>query len=142
MNLVIYVDGSLAAEEAVKYVAQWALPEASVLLLSVATSGRESAMQAGEQALARARALYRAVSGEKAPAETRLEVGDVVTRVTEVADEVNADAIIMGSHGVDALPRSQAMSRTAEEMLAATQRAVILVYPKGSEVVPAAGIVS
>ncbi|MBI3947352.1 MAG: universal stress protein [Armatimonadetes bacterium] len=138
MNLLVYTDGSSAGEGAVRYAARQAPPGASVLLLHVVPSARQGALQNGEEVLARHQEIFRSLAGPGAPPGTRLEVGDAATRILEVADAFNADAIIMGSHGHGAFARSEVMSRAAEETVAATNRRVILVFPEGSEVVPAA----
>lgn len=140
MNLVVYTDGSQAAEEAVRYAARRRVPEACVWLVHVVPSGRQGALENGEKVLARSSELFRSLAGPEALLTTRLEVGDAAARITEVADSVNADAIIMGSHGLGAFPRSQVLSEAAEATVAATDRPVILVFPKGSEVVPAVSI--
>ncbi|NLC56262.1 MAG: universal stress protein [Armatimonadetes bacterium] len=140
MNLVIYIDGSRAAEDAVRYAARWCPPETRVVLLHVVPSGREAALHNAEKVLARSSALFRSLAGTQREVTTRLEVGNAVTRITEVADALDADAIIMGSHDVGALPRSQVLGQAAEDTVAATNRPVVLVFPEGSEVVPAASI--
>ena len=140
MNVVVYIDGSHAAEEAVKYAARRCVPEARVVLLHVVPSGRTGTLQSGEKVLERGCSLFTSLAGSQTVVTTRLEVGDAVARITEVADAVDADAIIMGSHDLGAFPRSQVLGRAAEDTVAATSRPVILVFPEGSEVVPAAGI--
>ncbi len=140
MNLIVYTDGSQAAEEAVKYAARRCLPDARVMLLHVVPSGRQGALQNGEKVLDRSRETFTSLAGPEIPVSTRLEVGDAAERISEIADSVDADAIIMGSHGLGAFPRSEVLGRAAEDTVASTARPVILVFPKGSEVVPAATI--
>lgn len=137
-NVVVYVDGSRAAAEALKYAARKCPPQTRVLLLHVVPSAREGALGSGEKLLERSRDLFLSFGGSDAAVSLRLEVGDAVARIASIAEEVNADAIIMSSHDLGAFPRSQVLGRAAEGTVAATSRPVILVFPEGSEVVPVA----
>ena len=83
MNLVIYIDGSRAAEDAVRYAARWCPPETRVVLLHVVPSGREAALHNAEKVLARSSALFRSLAGTQREVTTRLEVGNAVTRIAK-----------------------------------------------------------
>lgn len=140
MNLLVYTDGSHAAEAAIRFAADHYLPEMDVVLLHVVPSVRQGALQNGERVLERDRQLFVRLVGVEAPVSTRLEVGDAAARISEVASQLHADAIVMGSHGLGAFPRSQVLGRAAEDTVATVDRPVILIFPEGSEVVPAANL--
>ena len=136
-NVLVYVDGSHAADGALRYAAG-SVSQAKVLILHVVTSARAGALGNGERVLARSRSLYLSLAGSGAEVDTRIEVGSPVACIAAVAEETNADAIVMGSHDLGAFPRAQALGSAAEGMVSMTDRPVILIFPDGTGVVPAA----
>jgi len=134
MTTLIPIDGSQSSQEALKYAAR-SRPDGELLLLYVAPSGRQADLERGRFLLEDGRRTCEGL-GEGLRVETRLEVGDRREKVTEVAAEANCDLVIMGAHGVNAIPHVERVSRDACDMTEEIDQPVVLVLPTGEGIAP------
>ena len=129
MTTLVPIDGSQSSLEALKYAAR-SRPDGELLLLYVAPSGREADLARGRFLLEDGRRTCEVIA-EAVRVQTRLEVGDRRTKLPEVAADANCDLVVMGAHGVNALPHVDEVSRDASELTEEMHRPVVLVLPTG-----------
>jgi nucleotide-binding universal stress UspA family protein len=129
MTTLVPIDGSQSSMEAMKYAARMR-PEGDLLLLYVAPSGRQADLERGRYLLD---GYLRACRGlaEAVRVRTRLEVGEARAKLPEVAAEAGCDLVVMGAHGVNALPHVDPLGENASEWSEEVQRPVVLVLPTG-----------
>src|SRR5687768_8750704 len=102
MTTLVPIDGSQSSLEALKYAAR-SRPKGDLLLLYVAPSARQVDLERGRFLLEDGRRACEQLTSEVL-VETRLEVGDRRAKLSEVADREDCDLVVMGAHGVNALP--------------------------------------
>lgn len=134
MTTLVPIDGSQSSLEALRYAAR-SRPDADLLLLYVAPSAREADLERGRFLLEDSRRACEGISGH-IRVETRLEVGDRRAKLPEVAADAGCDLVVMGAHGVNALPHVEAVSQDATEMSGELHRPVVLVLPTGRGIRP------
>jgi nucleotide-binding universal stress UspA family protein len=129
MTTLVPIDGSQSSLEALKYAAR-SRPNSELLLLYVAPSGREADLARGRFLLEDGLRTCQVIA-EDVRVQTRLEVGDRRTKLPEVAADADCDLVVMGAHGVNALPHVEQVSRDASELTEEMHRPVVLVLPTG-----------
>ncbi|MBM3457427.1 MAG: universal stress protein [Armatimonadetes bacterium] len=130
MTTLVPVDGSHSSQEALLYVAR-TRPQDDVLLLHVAPSAREVDLERGRFLLEDGRRTCRELSPELG-VEVRLEIGDRAEQLNRVAEETGADLIVLGAHGVNALPKADRVSPQLAEWSGGNRRPVVRVQPDGA----------
>lgn len=134
MTTLVPIDGSQSSMEALKYAAR-RRPHGELLLLYVAPSARQADLERGRFLLEDCRRACELVAKDVS-ITTRLEVGDRREKVSEVAAEANCDLVVMGAHGVNALPHVDRVSYDASELSEEFARPVVLVLPTGEGIGP------
>ncbi len=129
MMTLVPIDGSQSSVEALKYAAR-RHPTGQLLVLHVAPSGKPVDLERGKFLLEESRRTLRSVSAQVS-VETRLEVGEPRSKVQEVATQADCDLVVMGAHGVNALPHVDRVSADACEMTEDIRRPVVMVLPTG-----------
>ena len=141
MKLLVAVDGSDASvhafERVVSISRQWGgehqfvlvnvqqpIPHADAFGLTVGMDG-PLLMQIGERELERARTIATELG---LSFETRTDIGPAAHRVAEIADEVNADMIVLGSKGRSNLA-NVLVGSVASRVPNYTKRPVLLIPP-------------
>jgi len=129
MTTLVPIDGSQSSLEAMKYAAR-SRPQGNLLLLYVAPSARQAELERGRFLLQDGLRTCKCISHE-VQVETRLEVGDRQAKLPEVADSSECDLVVMGAHGVNALPHVDQVSEDASRLTEGIHRPVVLVLPTG-----------
>ncbi|HEU4754352.1 MAG TPA: universal stress protein [Armatimonadota bacterium] len=129
MTTLVPVDGSQSSLEALKYAAR-RRPQGDLLILHVAPSGRQADLERGRFLLEDGARACRDIAQELR-VQTRLEVGDPRAKVQQVAEAAGCDLVVMGAHGVNALPHVDQVGREASEITEDFHRPVVLVLPTG-----------
>jgi nucleotide-binding universal stress UspA family protein len=125
-RIVIGVDFGAASAAAARWTARCLAPDAELTLVHcIATTGRPLpwVSPVGDHAAARLAALRL----ELAPSQTRVEVriGDPADCIAAVADELDADLIVVGPHNRRSL-HDDHIGSTAERLVARSSRPVLL----------------
>lgn len=126
---LVPIDGSQSSQEAMKYAAR-SRPQGDLLLLYVAPSGRMADLERGKFLLENSRRQCEVIA-RNVRIQTRLEIGDPRTKLPEVAADSDADLVVMGAYGVNALPHADRMHPEASELSEEMHRPVVLVLPTG-----------
>jgi nucleotide-binding universal stress UspA family protein len=134
MKTLVPVDGSQSSLEAAKYAAR-IRPHDELILLYVAPSARQGDLERGRFVLGEFLRQCRVVA-EAVRIETRLEVGDPQARLPQVAEDAGADLVVIGAHGVNALPQIEEVSPEASVLTEEVRRPVVLVTPTGRDIHP------
>jgi nucleotide-binding universal stress UspA family protein len=129
VTTLVLLDGSQSSLEAMKYAAR-THSESRILLLYVAPSGREAELERGRFVLEEARRECGRISRDL-EVDLRMEIGDRRSRLPEVAAEEDAALLVMGAHGVNALPHLELVSEDITELSEEIQRPVVIVLPSG-----------
>lgn len=129
MTTLVPVDGSTSSLEAMRYAAR-IHPTGNMLLLYVSPSGRQADLERGRFILEDSERECRGMAKE-VHVSTRLEVGDRHAKLPEVAADEECDLVVMGAHGVNALPHVEKVSRDASVLKEEMHRPVVLVLPTG-----------
>ena len=132
MATLVPVDGSQSSLDALKYAAQHS-PRGGLLLLHVTPSGRQGDLERGQFLLDACRRQCQVVAHE-VRVSTRLEVGDPRARLREVMAEVDCELVVVGAHGVNALPHVDPVSADTSELTGELRRPVVIVLPTGQAV--------
>ena len=112
MTCVIAVDRSTGSPERLLQAACRLQPCSAVCLVHVIPSGRTAEVEAGQRLLRdAARAVERLERNLAVTA--RMEIGDAAEQLVRVADELDADLIVMASHGDGDFPYLSGIGRTA-----------------------------
>jgi nucleotide-binding universal stress UspA family protein len=132
MVTLVEVDGSQSSRRALLYAVRSHAPDTELLLLYVAASGRQRELETGRYLLEDGRRTCEVMASD-VQIRTRLEVGDPAETIPAVAEDENADLIVIGSHGVDGFPHVEALGQTARQLLTDSGRRVVIISPTGTE---------
>ena len=134
MATLVPVDGSQSSLDALKYAARHS-PPGGLLLLHVTPSGRQGDLERGQFLLDHCRRECQ-VMAKEVRVTTRLEVGDPRVRLREVLVEADCELVVVGAHGVNALPHVDPVSADTSELTDELRRPVVIVLPTGRAVHP------
>ena len=104
----------------------------SVCLVHTIASGRSAEVEAGQRLLVEPMRSLRFLDRDLT-VEARLEIGDTPERMLELAEEIQADRIVMSAHGEGEFPRLEALGQTAWRVLDRSLVPVLLVSPAGDQ---------
>lgn len=125
---LVPIDGSQSSMDALKYAAL-SRPQGNLILLYVAPSARQVDLERGRFLLEDSRRACQGLARD-IKIQTRLEVGDRREKLPEVAAREGCDLIIMGAHGVNALPHLEPQG-SPETRATEVQPPVVIVLPTG-----------
>ncbi len=129
MATLVPVDGSQSSLDAVKYAARHS-PRDGLLLLHVVPSGRQGELERGKFLLDNCRRECQVVASE-VRVSTRLEIGDPRVRLREVLVEADCEMVVVGAHGVNAMPHVDTVSADISELTGELRQPVVIVLPTG-----------
>ena len=130
MTTLIPVDGSQSSLDALNYAAHED-PEGEVLLLHVSPSARQGDLARGRFLLVTSERACKLMAKD-VRVRVRLEVGNATEKLRQAAE--GCDRVVVGAHGVNAMPRIEpAGSETCPEPRA-MGRPVLVVLPTGDAV--------
>jgi nucleotide-binding universal stress UspA family protein len=132
MTTLIPVDGSRSSQEALELAARED-PKGDVLLLHVSPSARQADLERGRFLLEASSRACRGVAKD-VRVHLRLEIGNLMDKLRQAAE--GCDRVVMGAHGVNALPRLDELGTEIRSEPGRLGRPVLLVLPTG-EAVPA-----
>ena len=115
MRYIVATDGSTASDQAVAYASRHAValdatleiahvlaPDTELIDGEIIMAGGDTAYEAGQQTIERARRLARKRAGDAPLAvETALLTGRPADALTDHAEEVDADGLYLGHRGLD-----------------------------------------
>jgi nucleotide-binding universal stress UspA family protein len=133
MKVLTYVDGSQWSGRALQHACRFLSPADELILLYVAPRGGPGYVESGEMVL---EASLRASGLDRAPKSTvrpKLCIGDPKEMIPQVAEQEDADVILMGALGADGFPNVSDISDTARETMERTNRPVVVCSPRGLE---------
>jgi nucleotide-binding universal stress UspA family protein len=132
MKVLTCVDGSQWSGRALQHASRFLSPTDELVLLYVAPRGGPGYVESGQMVL---EASLRASGLESYPLSVRprLCIGDPKEMIPRVAEQEEADVILMGALGVDGFPHVSDMSDTARETAERTNRPVVVCSPRGLE---------
>jgi nucleotide-binding universal stress UspA family protein len=132
MKVLTCVDGSQWSRRALQHASRFLSPTDELVLLYVAPRGGPGYVESGQMVL---EASIRASGLEAYPVTVRprLCIGDPKEMIPQVAEQEEADVIVMGALGVDGFPHVSDMSDTARETAERTNRPVVVCSPRGLE---------
>jgi nucleotide-binding universal stress UspA family protein len=133
MKILAYVDGSRWSGCALRHARRFLRPIDELILLYVAPRGGPGYIESGEMVL---EASLHASGLDRAPEATvrpKLCIGDPKEMIARVAEQEDADVILMGAVGPGGFPRRADISETARETMERTNRPVVVCSPQGLE---------
>jgi nucleotide-binding universal stress UspA family protein len=130
MTTLIPVDGSQSSQDALSYAAHQD-PHGDVLLLHVSPSGRQGDLARGRFLLETSERACKQIAAE-VHVRLRLEVGNAADKLREAAE--SCDRVVLGAHGVNALPRIEEAGRETCPEPRSVGRPVVMVLPSGDAV--------
>jgi nucleotide-binding universal stress UspA family protein len=133
MTMLTYVDGSQWSGCALQHACRFLRPTDELILLYVAPRGGFGYVESGQMVL---EASLHASGLDRAPAATvrpTLCIGDPKEMIARVAEQEDADVILMGAVGADGFPNLSDISDTARETTERTNRPVVVCSPRGLE---------
>jgi len=133
---LVPIDGSQSSRDALTYAAR-SQPTGELLLLYIAPSAREAELECGRFLLEDSRRTAQSLARDMR-IDVRLEVGDRQAKVSQIAKEAECERVVMGAHGVNALPHVDRLNRQATELTEGIGRPVVLVLPTGKGIRPRA----
>jgi nucleotide-binding universal stress UspA family protein len=136
MKVLTCVDGSQWSGRALQHASHFLSPTDELVLLYVAPRGGPGYVESGHmvlEAALRASGLDRELEAYPVSVRPRLCIGDPKEMIPKVAEQEDADVILMGALGVDGFPHVSDMSDTARETAERTNRPVVVCSPRGLE---------
>lgn len=133
MKVLAYVDGSQWSGRALQHACRFLSPTDELVLLYVAPRGGPGYVESGKMVL---EASLRASGLDRAPERRvtpRICIGDPREMIPKVAEQEDADVILMGALGADGFPHVSDISDTARETSERTNRPVVVYSPRGLE---------
>jgi nucleotide-binding universal stress UspA family protein len=133
MKVLTCVDGSQWSGRALQHACRFLSPNDEMVLLYVAPRGGPGYVESGEMVL---EASLRASGLDRTPGtsvRSKICIGDPKEMIPHVAEEEEADVIVMGSVGADGFPHVSDMGDTARETMERTNRPVVVCSPRGLE---------
>lgn len=132
-KVMVTLDGSSLSEAALPVAQELAASSGAGLLLMTVGNLPETSLQAGEEEQELAAMLSRTAKKFAPNAEMRVDMeGDPVQGILRVADEEQADLIVMATHGRSGLSQF-AHGSTASEVVHDGRKPVLLVRPKNGD---------
>jgi nucleotide-binding universal stress UspA family protein len=136
MKVLTCVDGSQWSGRALQHASRFLSPTDELVLLYVAPRGGPGYVESGQMVLEaslRASGLDRDLEAYPVTVRPRLCIGDPKEMIPKVAEQEEADVILMGALGVDGFPHVSDMSETARETAERTNCPVVVCSPRGLE---------
>jgi len=136
MKVLTCVDGSQWSGRALQHACRFLSSTDELVLLYVAPRGGAGYVESGEMVLEaslRASGLDRVVGVAPGTVQSRICIRDPRELIARVAEEEQADVILMGALGGDAMSHVTDISDTARETAERTNLPVVVCSPRGLE---------
>jgi nucleotide-binding universal stress UspA family protein len=136
MKVLTCVDGSQYSRRALQHACRYLSSTDELILLYVAPRGGPGYVESGEMVLEaslRASGLDRALEVAPGAVQSRICIGDPREMIPQVAEQEQADVILMGALGGDAMSHVSDISDTARETAERTSLPVVVCSPRGLE---------
>jgi nucleotide-binding universal stress UspA family protein len=133
MTLLLVLGDSLTeSRQLLDYLNSSADVDARIVLLRVSPSGRSANLEMSHRVLDQARHALQLPDRERDIA-TRLEIGDPGAIVPKIAEEIQADVILMPGFNPEEFPRLQELGSLARTTAERVQVPIVISSPEGLE---------